>query len=240
MNILGVLLVLPFTNYFARLIKKILPSDSVYLYHLNKSLLQKESKLALISTQQAVQKIFEASLVYMNQSFTHDSQKNLSLQQLQKSIDEVQEYIDDIILTEQKEREWEQLISLLHALNHLERFIDRCETIEKNRELLNKSVELLNISHIQREENLAILELFAKNDFNKASKISLKSRKLIYRELDKLRDKIILKSAKDHIDNYTALEILDSVKWFKRINKHIEKFTFYYEKALQESLSKVL
>lgn len=235
-NILGVILVLPFTRYFARLIEYLVPLESNYLYHLDAALPTKEPKLALIASQQALQKIFQASLEYIGSHLNGSSNRSVVLVKMEKSIDDVQEYIDEIVISESKEKEWEQLIALLHGVNHLERLAERCEGMEKHYQVLHHSEELTRIWRRYKEYHQELRELCQSNDFFKASKLSDKMMKMSIQELDQLRDEVILKIAKDEIDSYGGLEILNTIKWFKRILKHIKKFIFYYEKAFEENL----
>ncbi|MCH9740521.1 MAG: Na/Pi symporter [Epsilonproteobacteria bacterium] len=232
-NTLGVILVLPFAHYFARFIQKIVPSDTIHLYQLDYTLPTKEPKLALISSQQALQKTFQTTLDYIDR----DADGSISISKVEKSVDEIQEYLDEIVLTESKEKEWEQLIALLHGLNHLERLVDRCEDVGKERQIIQKSKVLEQIWNTFKEHNSQLLELYKSNSFTKASTVALTNTKVLIEDLDKFRDEVILKIAKDELDNYSGLELLDTIKWFKRMAKHVSRFSFYYDKALQEGVT---
>lgn len=152
-NILGVILVLPFTRYFAWLIEYLVPLESNYLYHLDAALPTKEPKLALIASQQALQKVFQASLEYIGSHLNGSSNRSVVLVKMEKSIDDVQEYIDEIVISESKEKEWEQLIALLHGVNHLERLAERCEGME-NKRILKHIKKFIFYYEKAFEENL--------------------------------------------------------------------------------------
>ncbi|MBU1669233.1 Na/Pi symporter [bacterium] len=231
-NTLGVLFILPFTRYFARLIEYMLPLESARLYRLDDALPTKAPKLALIASLQALEKIFKVSLDYVDTHLDGLSNKSLALVKIEKSVDNIQEYMDEIVLNESKEKEWKQLIALFHGLNHLERLVDRCETIEKHYQVIKHSEELKRIWRACRENHEQLRALFQANNVSAAFKLSDKTTKMSVQELDQLRDEVILKIAKDEIDSYSGLEILNTIKWLKRILKHIHTFIFYYEKAL--------
>ncbi|KIM03108.1 MAG: hypothetical protein KU29_12780 [Sulfurovum sp. FS06-10] len=235
-NILGVLIVLPFTRNFAHLIEKLVPSNDRYLYELDYSLPKKEPKLALLSLQQAIQKTFLASLLYINEQLNETEDKTVELRVLQKSMDELQEYMEKISLIKEGEKEWEQLMALLHGMNHLDRLIDRCEELRDESITLLHSEELLHGTLLLTKQNSTIIELFAQNNFEKALSVSLMATQEISQSLELLRDKIIFNIAKDYMDHYTGVEILNEIKWLKRMNTHIDKVITYYEKALHAGI----
>jgi phosphate:Na+ symporter len=233
---LGVLIVLPFTRNFAHLIEKLVPSNDRYLYELDYSLPKKEPKLALLSLQQAIQKTFLASLLYINEQLNETEDKTVELRVLQKSMDELQEYMEKISLIKEGEKEWEQLMALLHGMNHLDRLIDRCEELRDESITLLHSEELLHGTLLLTKQNSTIIELFAQNNFEKALSVSLMATQEISQSLELLRDKIIFNIAKDYMDHYTGVEILNEIKWLKRMNTHIDKVITYYEKALHAGI----
>lgn len=235
-NTLGVLLVLPFAGYFARMIQRVVPSNHRQLYQLDKSLPVKEPKLALIASQQALQKIFQTTLSYIDTHMGGTEKSTVPISRIEKSVDEVQEYLDQIRLKESDEQDWKQLIALLHAINHLERLVDRCESIGKQLDVIPRSHELQTISTYFLNQTTEVEKLVNENLFTQAYKTAHETAKKVIADLDTLRDEVILKIARDELEDYIGLEILNTIKWFKRFVKHGSTFIFYYEQALQEGL----
>lgn len=236
-NTLGVLLVLPFANPFARLIEKMLPSDETYLYTLDKNLPKQTPKVALIAAQQAELKIFQTTLQYIQTHMGNTEQTTVSLSRLEKSVDEIQEYLDQIRFKESSDKQsWQQLIALLHGLNHLERLADRCEVIDKQVEVTHRSNELQVILSYFLTQIAVIETLVNANLFAKAYETAHETSQKVVADLDALRDEVILKIARDDMEDYIGLEMLNTIKWFKRFVRHISKFSFYYETALQKGL----
>lgn len=236
-NLCSVIIILPFTKKFAFLVEKLIPSDDKYLFELDDELPKKEPRLAIVSLQQALQKTFIASLLYLEEHLNETKEKTIHLDVLQRNIDKLQMYIDQISFLDKKEKGWEGLISLLHCINHLERLLDKCEEIEKiNISIINFDEVSKSIAMLQKQ-NGKIMKEFTENNFHQALEISLETTKEIDGELSYLRDAVIVDIAKDTLENYKGMEILTAIKWLSRINKHIDRFIVHYEKAFQLSAS---
>lgn len=238
-NLCSILIVLPFTNRFAVLIEKLIPSDNDrYLFEFDDELPKKEPKLAIISSQQALQKTFIASLFFIEEVLNSTKEKTIHLDILQKNIDQLQIYIDKISFIDEKEKKWEELISLLHCLNHLERLLDKCEEIEKT------NISIVNFEELSKSKAMIIKQIkmiiknFSENNFYQTSKLSLETTKEIDRELSSLRDTIIVNMAKNTLSNSKGMKILNGIKWLSRISKHIDRFTVHYEKTFHLNVSK--
>jgi len=236
-NILGVLVILPFTHYFANFIEKLLPSSTIDLYHLDKSLPEKEPKLALISSQKALEKVFAELISYLSNYFNTFKISDVSLFRIEKNLEHIQEYMDEIVITESKEQEWQQFIALLHAVNHLERLLDRSRELEKEGANVRHMDELHIIWKEYIKKHPISSELFEAKNLSKSLSCSDRVTNKAVDDLDKYRDSIILKIAKDEIESYRAMEILNTIKWSKRLLKHIHRFLYYYHNALDEHLS---
>ncbi|MDX9743008.1 MAG: hypothetical protein RBT59_04260, partial [Arcobacteraceae bacterium] len=169
---------------------------------------------------------------------TPTQEKTLHLDILQPNVDQLQIYIDKISFIDEKEKKWEELISLLHCLNHLERLLDKCEEIEKTNISIVHFEELAHSRAMLMGQNENIIKEFTKNNFYQALEVSLETTKKIDKELSSLRDAVIVDIAKDTLENYKGMEILSGIKWLSRINKHIDRFIVHYEEAFQLSMSK--
>jgi len=235
-NILGVLIVLPFAHYFAQLIEYLLPTSTDYLYPLDKALPKKEPKLALIASIQSLEKIFGVMLAYINRHLNASVVKSIPLVKIERSVDNVQEYLDEIQINESKDKEWQQLIALLHAINHLERLVDKCQEMEKQSQVIKASEALSVIWKKYNEQHQLFIEMFHANDIVNGLALSNRITKEMVKALDEFRDQVILKIARDEIESYVGIEILNTIKWFKRIIKHINRFIFYYDKSIESYL----
>jgi phosphate:Na+ symporter len=235
-NILGVIVILPFTRYFANFIESLLPSSSIDIYPLDKSLPQNEPKLALMSSQKALEKIFNDLVVYVQDAFNTSEMTPISLHGIERNLQHVQEYMDEIVIVESKAQEWQQFVALLHAVNHLERLLDRCEELEKERKNVKELQSLMQIWKHYFEEHPVAPALFEPMNLSKNVSLSTEVTKRTLEALDSYRDSVILKIAKDEVGSYQAMEILNTIKWYKRLLKHINRFIYYYHDALDTPL----
>lgn len=235
-NILGVIVILPFTRYFANFIEHLLPSSNIDAYPLDKSLPQNEPKLALMSSQKALEKIFNDLVVYVQDTFNTSEMTAISLHGIERNLHHVQEYMDEIVIVESKVQEWQQFVALLHAINHLERLLDRCEELEKEGKNMRELQHLMQIWKHYFEEHPVAPSLFKPMNVSKNVSLSTKVTKKTLEALDRYRDRVIVKIAKDEVGSYQAMEILNTIKCYKRLLKHINRFIYYYHDALDVQL----
>ena len=119
----------------------------------------------------------------------------------------------------------------------MERLIDKCAEIEKYHQVMEELEALEEIWKKYNEQHHLYREMFQLNTLSQEISVSNRITKEITEELDEIRDEVILKIAKDEIDTYRSIEILNTIKWLKRVVKHLNKFIFYYDKALEEQLA---
>nr|WP_221932879.1 Na/Pi symporter [Thalassotalea sp. PS06] len=125
-NLLGVIIILPFTQKFAMFMKKLIPSEPhAHNRFLDRALLASPD-VSLIAVEKSL-KSHQTALLDVLESQLKQSPANISLSQLQNSLDECHRFIDEIHLTPANTQLWTQLINSIHIIDHQQRLHERCE-----------------------------------------------------------------------------------------------------------------
>lgn len=231
-NSLGVFAILPFAQPFSRFIKKLFPKH----YHLRDQLdpaLIKNPPLALTAVQKTMtgltqQLLTETRLLLSSES--HETRYN-TLDQLLQDLTEIQTYLDQIHLEDEKQREWARLVHLIHVLDHLQRLHERCEEdtdrarVLHNNELLDKTRQtmLQGITKIQ--------EQLVQHEWQTVLKTSKHLKKNMKRDYTRLREEVIEMMGHGDFDADLWDENLKAIRWARRVSEHVNKITHHLHDA---------
>ncbi len=232
-NILGVLIILPFTHQFSNLIEKIIPSkEPIFTEKLDLRLLE-EPYLALEVARISAQDEFIALLQHINfilGDVKYGKKSDLIL--LQSALDKTHHYIDQINPNQEKDAIWKELISLIHILDHAQRLHERCEEEEYRARLVQKSPNLHSEHQQLITVNNEIITAISSKRFSDATKYAQKNEKLIIKSMLPYRNMIAEKMAKDEITIPSGTSKLEAERWLVRVSHHIARITFHMEKAV--------
>lgn len=232
-NILGVVVILPFTRHFAALMEKIIPSrEPLFTEKLDTALLE-EPHLAMEVARISAQEEFIALLDHINfilGDTTNGKKSDLTL--LQSALDKTHHYVDEIDPKKEKDARWKELISLIHLLDHAQRLHERCEEEEYRAILAQKSVDLHTENEYLIATNLDIISALSSKRFSYAKTLARSNETRIRRSMLAYRNEIAEKMAKDEINVPAGTSQLEAARWLTRISHHIARITFHMEKVV--------
>ena len=147
-NIVGITCLLPFLKQFVWVVMQIVSGEeTTYTDELSEALLA-QPELAL----NAAQKVLEAELLALVHHIAailgDTSRKRVDLVALQTALDDTHAYLDRIHLSQTANPNWERLINLIHALDHLQRLHERCEEDEDRAQTAQATPELMEESQL--------------------------------------------------------------------------------------------
>ena len=236
-NILGVILVLPFTQAFARLIKKLIPHNvKEYTYRLEPQLLQ-TPELALTAVQNTLVSLTKTLLNELHTLMTGHPSRSFffNLQQLQQDLDQTQAYLDDIHLSYDQIYLWKRLVSMIHTLEHLQRLHERCEE-EYDRAEVSKQFSTISRFTQRLEEDLGLLqEYIDKGQWNQAVRCARHLYHFIRQDTETYRHKMVQQMGKGDLNADQCWNSLESIRWMERVSKHLYRISYYMEKMLVSS-----
>ncbi|MCD6172798.1 MAG: Na/Pi cotransporter family protein [Sulfurimonas sp.] len=231
-NLLGLIIILPFTNHFSRLMTKLIPqTQQLYTNKLDTVLLEQPS-LALTAVQNSIHTEIIALFEHINAILGDPKSKRADIKQLQNALNKTHNFIDQISLGSESGAQWERLVAMIHTLDHMQRLHERCEEEE------DRAITLKNYKHFSKEHKIIILGIksliqdLRSKKWHKMFKHSYKTKSSIYRHLKEYRKIIVKKIARGEIDVEEGTDYLESIRWLKRVSWHLTRISYHYEQAL--------
>jgi len=227
----GVVLFLPFTSVFARMVERLLPNKSRDLTeHLDDSLLPL-TDVALEASQRALEQTADTLMVHFSNLLTQPSSSSamqLDLIHAKQSLERTFSFISRIHLPTDDEVHYAQRIAQLHAVDHLIRLRNRLQDITQVSTQLSKPIYL---------EALTILESMLRraregmaNDTlsTYVDAFSMDAQALAVLATTMRRE--VLKETGPGLSHDLASELLhltDAMRWLERTAQHISRISYY-------------
>lgn len=229
-NLLGVMLILPFTRQFARMIEKLIPSsDAAYTERLDKTLLQ-EPTSAIEAVATTVNEEFNALLAQMQVLLNENhSERGVNLDHLQEALDETHSYVDHISLQSPHSHRT-ALVSIFHVLDHLQRLHERCDEEKSRAHRARVAIELKEQHQILLDTGEKLINLTANHEWKQARIVSEETNAKIHASLQPTRNEIMNAIADGSVDVPEATQSLEAIRWMNRVSFHLAQITLHLEK----------
>lgn len=226
-NILGVIIVLPFTTNFAHFMQRIIPDKGIdYTQNLDQSLL-KEPAVAITATQSTIHSILIDLLTYINRLLGDTiPSREPNLNKLQLALDVINTFIYNIRLGETATRERETLISMIHSLDHLQRLCKRCKETNRTNTIQQYS-ELENDRREMIISNSAIIQEIENDNWQEVVHHAKTMDRQIEDQVKPIRKTIMEDIASGKINIQLANDYLEAIRWLERVSDHIERITYH-------------
>ncbi len=236
-NTLGVILILPFTQPFSRLIKRVIPKNSIeHTQRLEPQLLQ-TPELALRAVQNTLIDLSKVLLSELHLLMRTEPPQHFysNLQQLQEELDQTQVYLDRIHLTHSLGHLWKRLVYMIHTLDHLQRLHERCEE-ESDRAEASKHFPVLSRFSQRLEQDVESLQNYIqKCQWDQSLKCTRQLYHFIRQDAETYRHKMVQKMGKGELNADQCWDSLEAIRWMERVSKHLYRISYYLEKMLLSS-----
>ena len=234
-NALGLIVILPFTNYFGKFMFWLIPQGKRLFTKTLDTMLLDEPDLALTAVQNSIHIEIVALLEHINSMLGDKKTKLSNIKQLQEALNKTHNYIDEISLKSQSGAQWERLVSMIHTLDHMQRLHERCEE-DKQRALTIKSSEYFTKElYIMRNGITSILDNMKKKKWGMMYNDSQTIKTTLFNQLKPSRAMIIDKIAIGDIDVEEGTKYLEAIRWLKRVSWHLVRISYHFEQALLAS-----
>lgn len=231
-NLLGLIIILPFTKYFAVFMVKLIPQTQQSFTKTLDIILLEQPSLALTAVQNSLHSEILALLEHITAILGDSHSKRVNIKQLQHALDKTHIYIDEISLGSESGAQWERLVAMIHTLDHMQRLHERCEEEE------DRAITLKSSKHFLKERDIiingikSIIEDINSKNWHKMSKHSRKTKTSLYKHLRSYREMVVAKIARGDIDVKEGTDYLESIRWLKRVSWHLVRISHHYEQAL--------
>ena len=231
-NLLGLIIVLPFTNKFASLMIWLIPEKiKLYTGSLDKLLLE-EPSMALTAVQNSVRTETIALLTHISAILGNNYSKKADIVQLQQALNKTHSYLDQISLKSESGAQWERLVAMFHTLDHMQRLHERCEEEEDRAITLRDTKQFVNEKDIMLLGIKSMLEAMAANDLKAMVKHANKTKKRLYKQIKPYRKMIVEQIARGDLDIIVGTDYLEGIRWLKRVSWHLIRISHHYKQAI--------
>jgi phosphate:Na+ symporter len=188
---------------------------------------------ALNPVQESVLIYYVALLNHIKSILTNASDGDRAgLLRMQIALDDTNKYLDKIKLKGSADTNWERMLALVHALDHLQRLHERCEEDEDRAITARETADLSSIKQSlisAIEDVLDIIMLANRGD------IAVRSRQVeldITEQVDPMRDIIASSVANGRLDVPAVTVCLEAIRWLVRVSHHISRNSLHIQQAV--------
>ena len=226
-NLVGVLLVLPFTAPFAALIRRLVrPGRGRSIDELGDTppaepaLAIRQARAALVPCLLALLQLLRDGLANGN-GRPRPSEQPLAV--LQADLDHLQLYLDQIHLAPGPGSGGEALLHLLHGLDHLQRLHERCE---EDQDRLHVAATSASLAPERRQLLAAIdnlLALVRQDQWTQAAAVAAACARAVHRRVGPYRQEVLAAVACGELDVDAGTARLEAIRWLRRVSQHLER-----------------
>jgi len=232
-NSIGVLAVLPFTPLFARAMIRLVPEKRDVLDIELETAWLDDASLALNGVQKALAKAFERLAAQVRLALTAKSTENEeTLAELESALDRVSEYLDRIHIPPGESPDAERLIALMHALDHAERLLDRCDDYNRIEAVRNADA-LSGARTAVTDAAASAARALETQEWQTAVRETREAADNLGDMVTPFRETTMADMARGEIEGPKGAEMMSALRWLHRVAKHIASITHYLERGYQ-------
>ena len=242
-NLLGVLLVLPFTAPFAALIRRLVrPGEGRLIDDLadtppaDPAAAISQARHSLEPCLLELLQLLRAGLGNGSPGPTRPGQSAQRLVVLQADLDRLELYLDQIHLAPapspvQAEgvvaEPGKALLHLLHGLDHLQRLHERCEEDQDRLRTAATSAGLGSERRLLLETLDQLPALVQQGHWPQASDLASASAQALHRRVAPYRQEVLAAVARGELDLDAGTARLEAIRWLRRVSQHLERACYH-------------
>ncbi len=229
-NTLGVIIVLPFTKSFARLITWMVPEQPArYTQRLDRSLYASPAvaiDAVRATLKELAQLVLKSLQAILNVGPSNEIRETLS--DASRALAETRDYLTPIDTSSLHSSLYPDKLAAIHSIDHLRRLIERCQEFKRSQRTRETELaplgEMLGKAVHQALQDIA--EIPDLSEMNKEEAVFSGDRlKQIWQEFDahaeQYRHALISSAAGGESDAYSTIGKLDTLRWIRRVSYHV-------------------
>lgn len=234
-NLLGVALLLPFTQSFARLIQSLLPAPDGRAADDLDEPPSADTGRALDLAQKAQQRAFLELMHHLSHALqaagSQGRSPGVGLDDLETDLARIEQFLDQIHLRRMEGPDAQRLLQLLHCLDHLQRLRERCEE-EPERA---STVRQTNALQADRQDLLAALReldpLVLSEQWSAAAQCSHAISRRLHQRVKPFRRDVMAEVASGGVAVDQGTQRLEAIRWLRRVSQHLQRISDHLETA---------
>ena len=224
-NALSVIIVVPLTPRFARLITRLVPDPTSRFVDRLDPMLLSQPTLALSEVQIVTKSVFLALLDHVRILLGESRQTSLSLADLDSTLGQTVAFVDLIELDDNQDGDWAQLVATIHILDHLQRLHERCDEDAYRAHAAAAAPGLREQCEALRECAQRIADLIAEGDWEQAADDAKAIAADISQSREFERNEVVKEVGMDSIDTAEGTLQMRAIRWLVRVSTHLEHVT---------------
>jgi phosphate:Na+ symporter len=149
---------------------------------------------------------------------------------LQKVLDETHGYLDLIHIRNSEGREFQQLIALFHALDHMQRLHERCDEDLERALTASSNTALRQVEKILESNIDRVIAEVSSDNWQTAVTISTENFEEIKLLVQPQREKIYHLVARGNLTVPESTDCAEALRWMSRVSHHLARICFYLHK----------
>lgn len=232
-NLLGVLIILPFTRQFAVLMERLIPDKyPIFIRDFNRALLQ-EPGAALNEIQIVIGRQFLSMLLHLESVLLNlQPGHRMNLREMQSAIDSVHTNIDKIHLANEQDSSWGKLLELIHSLDHMQRLHERCEEEEYRAVVVRDAPELVTQRQLFVDALAGMIAAIREEHWPDVASKAIDMHARLNASYSDFRHEVMKHVAHGQLDIHAANRLLESIRWLRRVSRHLEQIGKHYLQAI--------
>jgi len=245
-NLLGVLLVLPFTAPFAALIRRLVRPGEGRLIDDLADTPPADPAVAISQARHSLEPCLLELLQLLRDGLgkgrlgngrpgpSRPGQSAQRLVVLQADLDRLELYLDQIHLAPAPSpaqgvvvEPGKALLHLLHGLDHLQRLHERCEEDQDRLRTAATSAGLGSERSLLLETLDQLPELVQQGRWPQASDLASASAQALHRRVAPYRQEVLAAVARGELDLDAGTARLEAIRWLRRVSQHLERACYH-------------
>lgn len=235
-NVIGVILILPFTKHFAQVMTTIVKSSTSSANQQLDQALLPEPSVALTAALSTTKRQLIDLLCYIQGLIEESDQKDIDFEHLQIVLDETHSYVDLIHLNPDSKVEWKKLLMIIHVLDHMQRLHERCSEDSHLTKTLTHITEIKSSLEQVKHATDVMISHIKEERWKEAFKIARSTRINLSKQMDPIRNNIMTDIALGKLTVPQATSNMEAIRWLQRVFNHIARIS-YHLKSLNNQIS---
>jgi len=234
MNVIGVIIVLPFIRYFGRAIVRLMPEHKAPLERGLDAGLYSEPGAASVAGLAVAQQLTDALFLLLKDQLETPRQginRTRRLEEIERAITAAEEFVENIPPSPTDQVVSSRESNTLHILDHLRRLHHRCTQIERVDALT--SDRRLNRLRAVLAHSLATYLAHAEGD--RPDQYFDRLRSFMRLQRHKYREKTVMAATRKEMGEVGLLMRLDAVRWLQRVSYHAWRISYHFQASHAEN-----
>lgn len=228
-NAAGVLVILPFTGAFARVLYKLVPQRRLPLIDALDRRVLDEPGVALTLIDHSLRGLFMELAAAVNELLAGQVPSRRHMENLAIQLDTVHSYTDDVQIKRRGEGDWLALVAAVHALDHMQRLHERVDEEPERPHAVDDTTELRALASGLSRAVEGVRAALRQRKLNSVIDAVAQTSERFEAATDEVRVTILSEVAADRLSVSEGTRRLEAFRWLRRVSYHLWRITLHLD-----------